>query len=116
MRTLLLDGEHWDLVLDSAGNWAVASEPYALAQDVASAIRLFQGELWYNTTPGVSYFADVLGKAPPVQLYKELIVRAALTVPGVVSATCTIESFENRTVKGQVIFRDSTGQTGTVGI
>lgn len=116
MKTLLLDTAAWDLVLDSSGNIAVATEPYAIAQDVASALRLFQGELWYNDVPGVPYFADILGKAPPVQLFKELMVRAALTVPGVVSATCSIESFEGRTVKGQVTFRDSTGQQGTVAI
>lgn len=116
MKTLLLAGGDWDLITDSAGNIAVASEPYALAQDVASAIRLFLGELWYNTGPGVPYFSDILGRAPPVQVFKEFMVRAALTVPGVVAADCTIEAFEARTVRGQVTFRDSTGQTGVVAI
>lgn len=116
MKTLLLDVTSWDLVLDSAGNIALASEPYALAQDVASAIKLFQAELWYNTAEGVPYFATVLGKAPPIQVFKAEMVRAALTVPGVVSAECTIKSFEGRTVEGQVTFRDSTGQTGVVAL
>lgn len=116
MNTLLLAVGDWDLVTDAAGNIAMATEPYALAQDVASAIRLFQGELWYNNVPGVPYFAEILGKAPPVQLFKERMVQAALTVPGVVSAECSIDQFEGRTVQGQVTFRDSSGQTGTVAL
>ena len=66
MKTLLLDVESWDVILDAASNIAIASEPYAVAQDVASAIKLFAGELWYDTTKGVPYFASILGKSPPV--------------------------------------------------
>jgi hypothetical protein len=116
VKTLLLDVASWDLVVDTAGNIAVAAEPYSYAQDVASAIRLFLGELWYNTAPGVPYFQEILGKAPPVQVFKERLIQAALRVPGVVSAECTIAAFEGRTVKGQVTFVDETGQTGIVAI
>jgi hypothetical protein len=116
MKTLLLDNTGWDLLVDAAGNIAVASEPYALAQDVASALKLFLGELWYDNSKGIPYFEDILGHTPPVTYFQELMVRAALTVPGVTSAECTIESFENRTVTGQVTFRTSTGQIGTVNV
>jgi len=116
MKTLLLDTQAWDLVLDANGNIAVAQEPYQLAQDVASAIRLFSGELWYDISQGVPYFATILGKAPPVQLFKQYMIDAALTVPGVVSADCVISSFEGRTVTGYVSFTDSTGTTQTVPI
>lgn len=116
MKTLLLDVTLWDLLLDANGNIAVAAEPYALAQDVASALRLFRGELWYNDAQGIPYFEDILGHTPPVTYFQELMVRAALTVPGVVSAECTIEAFEQRTVTGQVTFRTTTGQIGTVAL
>ena len=43
MNTLLLDTLRWDLCLDVHGNIAVASDPYSVAQDVASAIRTFSG-------------------------------------------------------------------------
>ena len=112
--TLLLDISRWDLVLDAAGNIAKASPPYALAQDVASAIRLFLGELWYDTTKGVPYFESVLGHTPPLAEFQALMVRAALTVPGVVTAQCILSSFENRTVQGQVLFTDESGTTQTV--
>lgn len=116
MKTLLLDNSLWDLCLDANGDIAVASEPYSRAQDVASALRLFLAELWYDTSKGVPYFQQILGKTPPVEIFKEYMVRAALTVPGVVSANCVVESFEGRTVKGAVTFTSEDGTTGTVAI
>ena len=65
MKTLLLDRTAWDLCLDSNGNIALASEPYSLAQDVASAVRLFLGECYYDTTKGIPYWTEVLGMLPP---------------------------------------------------
>lgn len=116
MTTLLLDNTYWDLLADSAGNIALADAPYALAQDVASAIKLFLGENWYDNTGGVPYFGEILGHAPPIGLFQQYMVQAALTVPGVVTATCTINSLDGRTVNGQVTFTDSSGQTSTVAI
>lgn len=109
LNTLLLDRSKWDLVLDSAGNIALAAPPYALAQDVASAIKLFLGELWYDTTKGVPYFEEVLGHLPPPAVLIGLIEKAALTVPGVVSAQCIIQSIGAREVSGQIQFIDETG-------
>lgn len=114
MKTLLLDLNLWDLLIDAAGNIAVASDPYSVAQDVASALKLFQGELWYDVSKGVPYFTDILGQTPPVIYFQELMVQAALTVPTVDSAQCTIESFEDRTVKAQITFITTSGTTGTV--
>jgi hypothetical protein len=70
VRTLLLDTATWDLVLDVKGNIAIASEPYSLAQDAASAIKTFLGEVWYDTTQGVPYFEQILGKPPNVELMR----------------------------------------------
>lgn len=119
MDTLLLDLTNWDLVVDAAGNWAKASAPYAISQDVASAIKTFAGEVWYNSTKGIPYFAQILGQSPPVSLLQEFMVRAALTVPLVVDnppPQCVITSFELRNVKGQVSFTDSAGNTQTVSL
>lgn len=112
--TLLLTTDEWDLCLDAAGNIAMASPPYALAQDVASALRLFLGELWYDDTAGVPYFEQVLAHTPPLNVFRQLMVQAALTVPGVVSATCIISGFEDRTVTGQVTFIDEDGLQSVV--
>jgi len=112
LKTLLLATDTWDLVIDANGNIAVASNPYALAQDAASAIRLFQGELYYDTTQGVPYFAQILGQRPSLSLVKQLLVNAALTVPEVQSAQCFITKVTaTRQVQGQV---QVTGPSGTV--
>lgn len=112
--TLLLDQTAWDLVLDSSGNIAMASPPYALAQDVASAARLFLAELWYDTTKGVPYFEEILGTLPPLPLLTGYLEKAALTVPGVVTAQCVITSISNREVVGQIQFIDETGAASGV--
>ncbi len=115
MKTLLLDREKWDLVLDVSGNLAIATDPYSLAQDAASAIKLFQGELWYDTSKGVPYWTQILGEAPSYSLIKSEFVKAALTVPGVIAAQCFISSFTDRTIKGQVQVTDKAGVISAAG-
>ena len=114
MSTLLLDTNAWDLVLDSGGNIALASPPYAVAQDVASALRLFQGELWYDTTQGVPYWQSFLGQNPTVSQLIAAFNEAALSVPGVVTASTVITSIQDRQVSGQVQFSTSDGTQTTV--
>jgi len=114
MKTLLLDTVQWDLVKDAAGNIALASEPYAQAQDVASALRLFNGELYYDTAKGLPYWEQILGKLPPMSLVKSRLAAAALTVPGLVSAKVFFASFKARNLRGQVQVTNINGQTLTV--
>jgi len=111
MKTLLLDVSTWDLVLDVNGNIAVASDPYSLAQDAASAIKTFLGEVYYDTTLGVPYFQQILGQAPNIALMKAKFAEAATTVPGVASATVFISSIQGRTITGQVQIESTDGQT-----
>jgi hypothetical protein len=118
MNTVLLDVGLWDLTLDAFGNIALAAEPYALAQDVASACRTVLGEVYYDTTLGVNYFGLIFGLTPPTSVFQEQFIAAALTVPDVVSATCIIEEYDapTRLATGQVLFTDVNHQTQTVGL
>lgn len=111
MKTLLLRPDTWDLTIDADGNIAVATDPYSVAQDAASAIKLFQGELWFNTTQGIPYFSQIFGKPPNINLIKSKFAAAAETVPGVSSATVFITSIADRNVNGQVQVVDSNGVT-----
>lgn len=115
MKTLLLDTVAWDLVLDAGGNIAVASNPYALAQDVASAIRLFQGELWYDTTKGIPYWTQILGRTPPLALVRSKFEAAAMTVPEVTSVQCFLTINNTRRLGGQVQVRSGDGSIQGVG-
>ena len=114
MKSILLDRTIWDLVLDANGNIALADEPYRIAQDVACAIRLFSSELWYDTSKGIPYKTSILGQWPPISLVKAQIVKAALTVPGVVSARCIVLSLDKRTFTGQCQVIDTTGASQNV--
>lgn len=111
MDTLLLDQSKWDLVLDVNGNIAVAGVPYSLAQDAASAIKTFLGEVYFDTTIGMPYMTEILGKSPPLALLKSRLQTAALTVPGVASAQVFLTALRNRELTGQVQVRSAaTGQ------
>lgn len=110
--SLLLNPATWDLTVDVDGNIAVASEPYSLAQDVACASRLFQGDLYYDTNQGIPYL-EILGKLPPIQFIKSAYVTAALTVPGITAAVCFITGIAGRVVSGQIQTTDVSGATST---
>ncbi len=109
--TILLDAIAWDLALDVNLNIAMASPPYACAQDVASEIRLFQGDDYYDTTHGVPYWQQVLGRWPPMSLFKSYMITAALLVPGIVKAKVFLSSFQNRVLLGQVVTLDVDNQS-----
>lgn len=115
-NTLLLDNTVWDLVLDSSGNIAMATPAYSVAQDVASAIRLFINELWYDPGKGIPYFETILGDLPPLGLLAGQLENAALTVPGVVQANAIITEYSptSRKIGGQVQFIDEVGQANGV--
>ena len=114
MNTILLDPIAWDLLLDSNGNIAMASNPYSIAQDVASAVRLFLGELYYNTSKGMPYFQQILSQSNPEAIMKYQAEKAALTVPEVVQAKCTALYNNNRILSGTLEIIDTTGAAQNV--
>lgn len=110
-RTLLLDPETWDLVLDAAGNIASVSAPYAIAQTAANALRTFLGEPWYNTAQGVPYWQAILGRPASLPAATAALQAAALTVQGVTAAAVVLDAVAERTLSGVVYVTDRTGQT-----
>jgi hypothetical protein len=95
------------LALDSSGNIAMASQPYAQAQDAASAIRTFIGECYYDLTLGIPYWNQILGKNPPLEFIRAQFIKQALTVPDVIAARVFFISFKNRVLTGQVQITNS---------
>lgn len=114
LSTLLLDTSAWDLVLDANGDIALASPPYSVAQDVASAIRTFQGEVWYDTSLGVPYWQQLLSQSTSTQQIASALDQAALTVPSVTTANTAITSISGRKLNGQIQFITSDGEETTV--
>ena len=108
MNTLQLSPA-WDLMLDANGNIAMATGPEAIAQDVASAISTFLGEVYYDTTQGLPWMSEVFGEQFSPSLVTALLVQAALTVPGVVSAQVINLAFAGGVISGTVQVIDTTG-------
>jgi hypothetical protein len=109
--SLYLDPDVWDLAVDSSGNIAVCTDPYATAQNAATACRTFSGEVWYQTGVGVPYWQDVLGHFPALSVVKSDLVAAAETVAGVQSAQVFVTGVVNRQLQGQI---QVTSDDGTV--
>lgn len=106
-NTLLLDQSAWDLVLDVNGNIALAGTPYSYAQDVASAVRTFLGECWYNTNLGLPYWQKILGELPPLGYIQQQISIEALTIPNIIRSETSIVSFVNRAIEGVILITDA---------
>jgi hypothetical protein len=115
--TWLLDWSTGDSCLDAAGNIAVASAPYSIAQDIATQLSTFLGECWYDTTQGVPYWQQILGKRPPASLLVSLLEAQALKVPDVASVTVTIGGINaKRGVIGQLTATDTQGNAITLAL
>lgn len=117
MDTLLLDRTAWDCCIDANGNIAMAREPYSTLQDVASACRVWLGELYYGpSTDGIPYKSDGLGSTYPTQLLRAKLVETALTVPNVSAAKVYLTSVAERAITGQIQVTLTDGTTGTVAL
>ena len=115
--TWLLDVNTGDICLDLSGNIAVANAPYAIAQDVATQLSTFIGECWYDSTQGVPYWQQILGKRPPASLVASLLETQALLVPDVVTAVATINGLTaQRGLTGQMTITDTAGNVSTLSI
>lgn len=97
--TMLLDIRDWDILLDSAGNWACADPPYAPFQDAASSAKVIKGEAFFDTTRGVAY-PDFFRNATPLPLWKEAIEKEMLRTPGVTDASVSFTEIKDRALRG----------------
>ena len=84
-HTLTLDVD-WDLQLDAAGNIMTSSGDYAVAQNVANAVRLFTNDAYYDPDRGIPHFALTLGRKPVMSVFRAVVRQAALGVDGVRAA------------------------------
>jgi hypothetical protein len=110
MKTLNLSSD-WDLTTDPFGNIALGTPEGSVAQDVASAVRTFLGECWYDTTLGLPYFESILGQRPATAFLKNQIEQAALTVPDVTGVSVAKLAISGRQLTGTVITTTSTSAT-----
>lgn len=121
--TLALTAE-WDLGLDDQGNLgtfgdATSANPQTgpgmrLAQDVATRLRAWRGEVWFDTTQGIDY-PRYLGQAPSVIQLRADYQSEALLVPLCATALADLDlARPTRTVGGTLFLSDLTGYTAEV--
>ena len=103
-RTLALD-DNWDITLDEMGNIAVYDDDYAIAQNVANAVRLFTNDAYFNKTRGIPHYDVELGNPafPSRSVLYARIRQAAMNVSGVTDAEVTLDFDKStRTYKGDI--------------
>lgn len=113
-KTLLLNKKSWDITLDSAGRMATAHGPYAVAQNVANAVRLFTRDAYFNQADGVPHFTVDLGQRPSPSVVRSRINKAARATPEVASASTALTKFEGRTLEGDITIITTSGETVNV--
>lgn len=123
--TLALTAD-WDLDVDDQGNWrtvgdAAALDPQTgpgmrLAQDVASRLRAWRGEVWFNVDQGIDY-PRYLGLAPSVLQLRADYQSEALLVPLCNTALADIDLVRaTRAVGGTIFLSDLDGYNAEVAV
>ena len=103
-HTLYLNPDSWDLTLDSSGRISTSAGAYAIAQNVANAVRLFTGEAFFAQDEGIPHFEIELGYTrPALSVLRARIREAALNVEGVLDAVVNLDGVQNRKLTGEIL-------------
>jgi len=103
-HTLYLNPDSWDITLDSSGRISTSAAAYAIAQNVANAVRLFTGEAFFAMDEGIPHFEIELGYTrPALSVLRARIREAALNVDGVLDAVVNLDGVQNRKLTGEIL-------------
>lgn len=88
----------WDIYVNEDGNIATVTDVYAIAQNVANAVRLFTNDAYFDKNKGIPHFEIELGQKAIISrsTLTNRIRKAALAVEGVSDVEISLE-FDNRT-------------------
>ena len=115
-HTLLLN-ERWDLTLDSSGNIAQVTDEYAIAQDVANAIRLFTNEAFFDMDRGIPHYDLDLGVKPTLSVVRARMRDASVAIEGVAIANPVLEyDDDERKLTGHIELTTESGETASVAV
>lgn len=103
-HTLYLTPDNWDITLDSSGRLQTSANAYAIAQNVANAVRLFTGEAFFAMDEGIPHFGIELGYTrPALSVLRARIREAALNVEGVLDAAVNLDGVRDRKLTGEIL-------------
>ncbi|RIY00222.1 hypothetical protein D3218_13130 [Aureimonas flava] len=80
---LALDPATNDLFLTASGDLALATDAQAVSQHAKQRLMTFQGEWFLDTTAGVPWIEEILGKRPALTLAEGVIKAEILDTDGV---------------------------------
>ena len=113
-HTLYLPPDTWDITLASSGRIARSVQAYAIAQNVANAVRLFTGEAFFAMDEGIPHFDIELGKTrPALSVLRARMREAALNVEGVLDAQITLDDVQERKLTGEILLTVADGDKST---
>lgn len=110
MKTLAL-GTDWDVYVDDIGNIATLDGGNRLAQDVASSVRVFFGELPFNVNRGVEYNKPDENR----ETLNHQMNQNAKLVEGVSESVVIFEELQNRTLKPVIYVTSDSGEQIVIG-
>ena len=103
-HTLYLTPDNWDITLDSSGRLQTSAAAYAIAQNVANAVRLFTNEAFFAMDEGIPHFEIELGYTrPALSVLRARIREAALNVEGVLDAAVNLDGVRGRKLTGEIL-------------
>lgn len=103
-HTLYLTPDNWDITLDSSGRLQTSANAYAIAQNVANAVRLFTNEAFFAMDEGIPHFEIELGYTrPALSVLRARIREAALNVDGVLDAAVNLDGVRERKLTGEIL-------------
>lgn len=103
-HTLYLTPDNWDITLDSSGRLQTSANAYAIAQNVANAVRLFTNEAFFAMDEGIPHFEIELGYTrPALSVLRARIREAALNVEGVLDAAVNLDGVRDRKLTGEIL-------------
>lgn len=117
-RTLYLDPDKWDIELNSNGDLKLAKSPYADAQNVANAIRLFTRDAFLAQKKGVPHFDLDLAHMPAFSAVRAVYrknARAVENIRDVVINNLRVDN-DTRTLNGVIIATTEDGENVSVEI
>lgn len=110
MKTLALNEDAWDLVLDSEGSIAAIDNTQSVLQDVASSVRVWLGECYYDTDKGVNYWQFFDGDAP-ISFFIDEATEQALNVHDVESCDIILAPPQaTRILQGKILITLTSGK------
>lgn len=111
MKTLGLLDENWDLFVDDYGNIATKDNNDQIAQDVASSVRVFKGEIPFDIYRGVEYNKPDENR----QNLRQQMVEQVYYIQGVGDCLIDFTELKDRKLRPTIYITTEDGEKITVG-